>query len=263
MVVATGFVPSRGACAARCLRPSVRPLPPPAAGSGRGDWIRTSDISLPKRALYQAEPRPVSHIMPPLFPQAPVAPDSMTGRAHAGGGARMSAFAAHLRDRQRPAPRGVRYPDSWLATSSPALPASSARRWPSSCARAGTRWWRSCARPTRRRCWPSSAANCRWATSPSPTRCARACRAWTASSTWRRGTRPAHRMPAVWPSGPTSRALVTCSTRCAKRGWRGGSTPARWPSSPTPTACWWTRPTASPDRTCPSTTRPNGGRTTR
>ena len=26
--------------------------------SGRGDWIRTSDISLPKRALYQAEPRP-------------------------------------------------------------------------------------------------------------------------------------------------------------------------------------------------------------
>jgi hypothetical protein len=27
-------------------------------GNGRGDWIRTSDISLPKRALYQAEPRP-------------------------------------------------------------------------------------------------------------------------------------------------------------------------------------------------------------
>src|SRR5216110_1950231 len=27
---------------------------------GRGDWIRTSDISLPKRALYQAEPRPDS-----------------------------------------------------------------------------------------------------------------------------------------------------------------------------------------------------------
>jgi hypothetical protein len=25
----------------------------------RGDWIRTSDISLPKRALYRAEPRPV------------------------------------------------------------------------------------------------------------------------------------------------------------------------------------------------------------
>ena len=26
--------------------------------NGRGDWIRTSDISLPKRALYRAEPRP-------------------------------------------------------------------------------------------------------------------------------------------------------------------------------------------------------------
>ena len=30
----------------------------PKEGIGRGDWIRTSDISLPKRALYQAEPRP-------------------------------------------------------------------------------------------------------------------------------------------------------------------------------------------------------------
>ena len=28
---------------------------------GRGDWIRTSDISLPKRALYRAEPRPDVH----------------------------------------------------------------------------------------------------------------------------------------------------------------------------------------------------------
>src|SRR5262245_62270590 len=26
---------------------------------GRGDWIRTSDLSVPNRALYQAEPRPV------------------------------------------------------------------------------------------------------------------------------------------------------------------------------------------------------------
>ena len=26
--------------------------------NGRGDWIRTSDIPLPKRTLYQAEPRP-------------------------------------------------------------------------------------------------------------------------------------------------------------------------------------------------------------
>ena len=25
---------------------------------GRGDWIRTSDLSVPNRALYQAEPRP-------------------------------------------------------------------------------------------------------------------------------------------------------------------------------------------------------------
>ena len=27
-------------------------------GSGRGDWIRTSDFHLPKMALYQAELRP-------------------------------------------------------------------------------------------------------------------------------------------------------------------------------------------------------------
>ena len=26
--------------------------------SGRGDWIRTNDLSVPNRALYQAEPRP-------------------------------------------------------------------------------------------------------------------------------------------------------------------------------------------------------------
>jgi hypothetical protein len=26
--------------------------------SGRGDWIRTSGLSVPNRALYQAEPRP-------------------------------------------------------------------------------------------------------------------------------------------------------------------------------------------------------------
>ena len=28
------------------------------AKGGRGDWIRTSDLSVPNRALYQAEPRP-------------------------------------------------------------------------------------------------------------------------------------------------------------------------------------------------------------
>src|SRR5690349_15189564 len=27
-------------------------------GSGRGDWIRTSDLSLPKRAPYRTRPRP-------------------------------------------------------------------------------------------------------------------------------------------------------------------------------------------------------------
>jgi hypothetical protein len=26
--------------------------------SGRGDWIRTSDLPVPNRTLYQAEPRP-------------------------------------------------------------------------------------------------------------------------------------------------------------------------------------------------------------
>ena len=35
---------------------------------GRGDWIRTSDISLPKRALYQAEPRPDSRTWDPDYP---------------------------------------------------------------------------------------------------------------------------------------------------------------------------------------------------
>ena len=30
----------------------------PDLNTGRGDWIRTSDIPLPKRTLYQAEPRP-------------------------------------------------------------------------------------------------------------------------------------------------------------------------------------------------------------
>ncbi len=38
---------------------------PPGGGafektSGRGDWIRTSDFSVPNRALYHAEPRPDS-----------------------------------------------------------------------------------------------------------------------------------------------------------------------------------------------------------
>ncbi len=28
-------------------------------GNGRDDWIRTSDLTHPKRTLYQAEPRPV------------------------------------------------------------------------------------------------------------------------------------------------------------------------------------------------------------
>src|SRR5688572_28992971 len=33
---------------------------------GRGDWIRTSDLSVPNRALYQAEPRPVKGRTPSL-----------------------------------------------------------------------------------------------------------------------------------------------------------------------------------------------------
>ena len=44
------------------LRPS--PFGLPRSLNGRGDWIRTSDISLPKRALYQAEPRPDETIIP-------------------------------------------------------------------------------------------------------------------------------------------------------------------------------------------------------
>src|SRR5438034_7520118 len=37
-----------------------RPLAAPAREAGRGERIRTSDILLPKQALYQAEPRPVA-----------------------------------------------------------------------------------------------------------------------------------------------------------------------------------------------------------
>jgi hypothetical protein len=41
-----------GAATAHSLRIRSR------AKAGRGDWIRTSDLSVPNRALYQAEPRP-------------------------------------------------------------------------------------------------------------------------------------------------------------------------------------------------------------
>ena len=34
-------------------------------GNGRGDWIRTSDLSVPNRALYQAEPRPDRRVSVP------------------------------------------------------------------------------------------------------------------------------------------------------------------------------------------------------
>src|SRR5262245_37573712 len=34
---------------------------PATRKDGRGDWIRTSDLSVPNRALYQAEPRPANH----------------------------------------------------------------------------------------------------------------------------------------------------------------------------------------------------------
>jgi hypothetical protein len=43
----------------RCL-PSPRVKTPVSlpGESGRGDWIRTSDLPVPNRTLYQAEPRP-------------------------------------------------------------------------------------------------------------------------------------------------------------------------------------------------------------
>ena len=43
-------------CADRMTGPGRRKV-------GRGDWIRTSDIPLPKRTLYQAEPRPDNYIL--------------------------------------------------------------------------------------------------------------------------------------------------------------------------------------------------------
>ena len=41
---------------------SIVVRPNASAGIGRGDWIRTSDLSVPNRALYQAEPRPEKEV---------------------------------------------------------------------------------------------------------------------------------------------------------------------------------------------------------
>src|SRR6185436_19942464 len=47
--------------------------------SGRGDWIRTSGLSVPNRALYQAEPRPEESSLPdhkvPRVPKVPWVPE--------------------------------------------------------------------------------------------------------------------------------------------------------------------------------------------
>jgi hypothetical protein len=40
---------------------AARLIPRMRAGAGRGERIRTSDILLPKQALYQAEPRPAAY----------------------------------------------------------------------------------------------------------------------------------------------------------------------------------------------------------
>src|SRR6188474_353386 len=43
----------------RCLRgKTYEKLTSAALKSGRGEWIRTTDPSVPNRVLYQAEPRP-------------------------------------------------------------------------------------------------------------------------------------------------------------------------------------------------------------
>ena len=39
--------------------------------NGRGDWIRTSGLSVPNRALYQAEPRPEESQSNPNTPKPP------------------------------------------------------------------------------------------------------------------------------------------------------------------------------------------------
>src|SRR5262249_49327146 len=40
------------------LNARLKPRPGIEKGFGRGDWIRTSDLSLPKRAPYRTRPRP-------------------------------------------------------------------------------------------------------------------------------------------------------------------------------------------------------------
>ncbi len=42
-------------------------------GIGRGEWIRTTDLSDPNAALYQAEPRPDNHFRG-LVPKVGVEP---------------------------------------------------------------------------------------------------------------------------------------------------------------------------------------------
>src|SRR6185312_5257927 len=60
-------------------------------GSGRGDWIRTSDISLPKRALYQAEPRPDSTS---ILPRSGPPPVSLLARRDSAGSPRAGIIPA-------------------------------------------------------------------------------------------------------------------------------------------------------------------------
>ena len=60
-------------------------------GDGRGDWIRTSDLSVPNRALYQAEPRPET------WPDPWDPSDAGSGRPAARGGAEDAACTTRNR----------------------------------------------------------------------------------------------------------------------------------------------------------------------
>src|SRR4029453_2836335 len=48
----------RGRCLLRKRPRNIENLTSGRSKNGRGDWIRTSGLSVPNRALYQAEPRP-------------------------------------------------------------------------------------------------------------------------------------------------------------------------------------------------------------
>jgi putative FmdB family regulatory protein len=72
---------------------------------GRGDWIRTSGLSVPNRALYHAEPRPVVSRYLPLgvwkVVRAASVPDTSLSRTEGGDCQRLSSPCLNLARRAR------------------------------------------------------------------------------------------------------------------------------------------------------------------